>query len=128
MRIVFIGTGDIGLPTLRSLIESPAHHVLACVTQPDKPAGRHLEVMASPVKQLAVANHVPVFQPTKIRDAAAVEQIRYQRPDVVVVMAYGQILPGALLRVPSVACLNLHASLLPQHRGAAPIHAAIEAG
>jgi methionyl-tRNA formyltransferase len=128
MRIVFIGTGDIGLPTLRSLIESPEHHVLACVTQPDKPAGRHLELSASPIKQLATENHVPLFQPAKIRDAAAVEQIRYHRPDVVVVMAYGQILPGELLRVPRVACLNLHASLLPKHRGAAPIHAAIEAG
>jgi methionyl-tRNA formyltransferase len=128
MRIVFIGTGDIGLPTLRSLIEAPEHQVLACVTQPDKPAGRHLELTASPIKQLAMMHHVPVFQPVKLREPAAVEQIRYQRPDVIVVMAYGQILPGVLLRVPAVACLNLHASLLPRHRGAAPIQAAIEAG
>jgi methionyl-tRNA formyltransferase len=128
MRIVFIGTGDIGVPTLRSLIAAPEHHVLACVTQPDKPAGRHQELAASPIKQLAMQHHVPVFQPVKLRDPAAVEQIRYQRPDVIVVMAYGQILPGVLLRVPSVACLNLHASLLPRHRGAAPIQAAIEAG
>jgi methionyl-tRNA formyltransferase len=71
---------------------------------------------------------VPIFQPAKIRDRAAVEQIRFLRPDVIVVMAYGQILPGEMLRLPRVACLNLHASLLPRHRGAAPIHAAIEAG
>jgi methionyl-tRNA formyltransferase len=104
------------------LLEAKEHHVLACVTQPDKPVGRHQEV------QLAVENHVPVFQPAKIRDRAAIEQLRFQRPDVIVVMAYGQILPGDVLRIPTLACLNLHASLLPRHRGAAPIQAAIEAG
>lgn len=128
MRLVFIGTGEIGVPTLRMLLESREHHVLACVTQPDKPAGRHLELLPSPIKVLAMQHHVPIFQPGRIRDAAAIEQLRYQRPDVIVVIAYGQILPGELLRIPSVACLNLHASLLPKHRGAAPIHAAIEAG
>lgn len=128
MRIIFIGTGEIGVPTLRMLFESKEHHVLACVTQPDKAAGRHMDLQPSPIKVLAMRHHVPIFQPQKIRDRAAVEQLRYQRPDVIVVMAYGQILPGELLRVPSVACLNLHASILPQHRGAAPIHAAIAAG
>src|SRR6478736_7861110 len=128
MRIIFMGTGDIGLPTLSSLIESQDHQVLACVTQPDKPCGRHQELTASPVKQLAVRHHVPVFQPAKVRDPQALEQLRFLRPDVIVVMAYGQILPGTLLRIPSIACLNLHASLLPRHRGAAPIQAAIEAG
>jgi methionyl-tRNA formyltransferase len=128
MRIIFIGTGDIGLPTLSSLIESQDHQVLACVTQPDKPVGRHQELTASPIKQLAVLHHVPVFQPAKIRDPQALEQLRFLRPDVIVVMAYGQILPGALLRIPTIACLNLHASLLPRHRGAAPIQAAIESG
>ncbi|HEX8312370.1 MAG TPA: methionyl-tRNA formyltransferase, partial [Chthoniobacteraceae bacterium] len=73
-------------------------------------------------------HHVPIFQPTKIREQSAIEQLRYLRPDVIVVIAYGQILPREILRVPSIACLNLHASLLPRHRGAAPIHAAIEAG
>ena len=128
MRIIFIGTGEIGVPTLRMLFESKEHHVLACVTQPDKPVGRHQELQPSAIKVLAMQHHVPIFQPQKIRERSAVEQLRYQRPDVIVVMAYGQILPGELLRVPAVACLNLHASLLPQHRGAAPIHAAIEAG
>jgi methionyl-tRNA formyltransferase len=128
MRIIFIGTGDIGLPTLNSLIDSTDHQVLACVTQPDKPVGRHQELTASPIKQLAVRHHVPVFQPVKVREQQSLDQIRFLRPDVIVVMAYGQILPGELLRIPSVACLNLHASLLPRHRGAAPIQAAIESG
>lgn len=128
MRIIFIGTGDIGVPTLQSLLESKDHQVLSCVTQPDKPVGRHQEMHASPIKLLAMRHHVPVFQPQKIREATAIEQLRFQRPDVIAVMAYGQILPGDLLRIPRVACLNLHASLLPKHRGAAPIHAAIDAG
>jgi methionyl-tRNA formyltransferase len=128
MRIIFIGSGDIGVPTLNGLLESKDHQVLSCVTQPDKPVGRHQELHASAIKVLAMRNHVPVFQPQKIREATAIEQLRFQRPDVIVVMAYGQILPGALLRIPTVACLNLHASLLPRHRGAAPIHAAIDAG
>jgi methionyl-tRNA formyltransferase len=128
MRIIFVGTGDIGVPTLNSLIESKDHQVLSCVTQPDKPVGRHQEMHASPIKVVAMRHHVPVFQPGRIRDATAIEQLRFQRPDVIVVMAYGQILPGDLLRIPTIACLNLHASLLPKHRGAAPIHAAIDAG
>ncbi len=128
MRILFIGTGDIGLPTLDHLLRAHEHHVLAVVTQPDKPVGRHQEMQASPIKQLALKHHVPIFQPQKIRDRGAVEQLRYLKPDAIVVMAYGQILPGEILRVPSVACLNLHASLLPRHRGAAPIQAAVEAG
>ncbi len=128
MRIVFLGTGEIGVPTLRLLLGSAEHHILACVTQPDKPVGRRQELQPSPVKVAAQARHVPIFQPQKIREQSAVEQLRYLRPDVIVVMAYGQILPGEILRIPTVACLNLHASLLPRHRGASPIHAAIEAG
>lgn len=128
MRVLFIGTGDIGEPTLEYLFESKEHHVLAVVTQPDKPVGRHQDLQASPIKLLAMRQHVPIFQPTKIRDRTAVDQLRYLHPDVIVVMAYGQILPGEILRVPTVACLNLHASLLPRHRGAAPIHAAVEGG
>ena len=128
MRLIFIGTGDIGLPTLQMLLDSSDHHVLAAVTQPDKPVGRRQEVQTSAIKQLALRHHVPIFQPTKIRERSAIEQLRYHRPDVIVVIAYGQILPGEILRIPSIACLNLHASLLPRHRGAAPIHAAVEAG
>jgi methionyl-tRNA formyltransferase len=128
VRLVFIGTGDIGIPALQSLLAAPDHHVLACVTQPDKPAGRHQELHVSAIKQLALRHHVPIFQPLRIRERTAIQQLQFLRPDIIVVVAYGQILPGEILRIPSIACLNLHATLLPRHRGAAPIHAAIEAG
>src|SRR5262245_31968288 len=121
MRIVFMGTGDIGVPTLKALMDSPAHSVVGVITQPDKPVGRHQVLTPSPIKTLAASRFIPTFQPIKIRDAAAIEQIRFLRPDVIVVMAYGQILPREVLSLPFIACLNLHASLLPLYRGAAPI-------
>jgi len=129
MRIVFLGTGDIGVPTLESLLkEGSGHHVAAVVTQPDKPAGRKLELRPPAIKTVALAHGVPVLQPVKIRQPDAVEELRSFAPEVLVVMAYGQILPRTVLDLPPVACLNLHASLLPRHRGAAPIQAAIESG
>jgi methionyl-tRNA formyltransferase len=128
MRIVFLGTGDIGVPTLRWLLAAPEICMPAVVTQPDKPAGRRMELHASAIKTLALEHGLPVLQPRKIREPAALEEVRAFAPDVIVVMAYGQILPKALLEIPKLACLNLHASLLPRHRGAAPIQAAIEAG
>jgi methionyl-tRNA formyltransferase len=128
MRILFIGTGDIGVPALQALLQSEVHQVLGVVTQPDKPAGRKQELLASPVKQLALRHQTPVFQPQRIREKSAIEQIQSLRSEVIVVMAYGQILPREILLVPSLAILNLHASLLPRHRGAAPIQAAIESG
>lgn len=126
MRVVFIGTGDIGLPALGALFEQ--HHVVGVVTQPDKPVGRKQELHAPAVKLVALDKAVPVLQPIKIRDASALEEIRNLNPEVIVVMAYGQILPKALLEMPKFGCVNLHASLLPHHRGAAPIQAAIIAG
>jgi methionyl-tRNA formyltransferase len=128
MRILFIGTGGIGVPALESLFKSPDHQVIGVVTQPDKPAGRKQELQASPVKELALRHGAPVFQPGRIKSPEAVQQIQAAAPELIVVMAYGQILPGDVLSAPKVACLNLHASLLPRHRGAAPIQAAIEAG
>jgi len=128
MRIVYFGSGDIGLPVLESLLNSPAHEVVAVVSQPDKPVGRHQQLTAGPIKQLALQHGVEVFQPARMRDAAAIEVLQGYAPEVIVVMAYGQILPKAVLDAPSIACLNLHASLLPRHRGAAPIQAAIESG
>src|SRR4051812_26317259 len=128
MRLIYMGTGDIGLPVLRSLLDSPEHEIAAVVTQPDKPAGRGNELRASPIKLLAQERGMAVFQPRKIREPGALEPLRALAPEVIVVMAYGQILPRDLLEMPSVACLNLHASLLPRHRGAAPIQAAILAG
>src|SRR5664279_5412871 len=128
MRIVFIGTGDIGLPVLRSLRESDAHKLVGVVTQPDKPAGRAQRIAAPPIKTALAGSGLPILQPDRIKSGEAVEAIRALAPDVIVVMAYGQILPRTVLDIPSVACLNLHASLLPRHRGAAPIQASIVAG
>lgn len=126
MRIVFIGTGDIGLPSFHWLLDH--HEVVALVTQPDKPAGRKLELTPPRIKMDALARGLPVFQPPRLRAPEAVEQVRRFAAEVIVVMAYGQILPKAVLDAAGVACLNLHASLLPRWRGASPIQAAIEAG
>ncbi|MBA3883200.1 MAG: methionyl-tRNA formyltransferase [Chthoniobacterales bacterium] len=128
MRVVFIGTGDIGLPVLRSLLESEAHELTGVVTRPDRPVGRHQCIQPPPVKAAVAGSVVPVLQPERIKHDDAVRQIQALAPDVIVVMAYGQILPRAVLDIPRIACVNLHASLLPRHRGAAPIQAAIAAG
>ena len=127
MRIVFIGTGEIGVPTLHGLQKS-GHELVGVITQPDKPVGREQKITAPPIKAALAASKMPMLQPTKIKDTKAIEQIRALAPDVIVVMAYGQILPGTILDIPKVACLNLHASLLPRWRGPAPIQAAIAAG
>jgi methionyl-tRNA formyltransferase len=128
MRLLFMGTGEIGVPSLNRLFASPECEVVAVVTQPDKPFGRKQELRASAIKQLALERGVPVLQPVKLRAPESVAEIVALRPDVIVVMAYGQILPKAVLDAPRLVCLNLHASLLPRWRGAAPIQAAIEAG
>jgi len=139
MRILFIGTGEIGLPTLRMLHDRRDHELVGVVTQPDKPAGRDQKLTPSPIKkasqQLSVADatskcklELPVLQPTKIKSGESIDAIRALKPDVIVVMAYGQILPREVLEIPTSACLNLHASLLSRWRGAAPIQAAIAAG
>lgn len=128
MRIVFLGTGDIGRPTLRSLIARPGAEVVAVVTQPDRPAGRGNKLRAPEIKVVALEAGIPVLQPPKLRDAAAVAGLAAFAADVFVVMAYGQILSRAVLGLPRLACLNLHASILPRHRGAAPIQAAIAQG
>jgi methionyl-tRNA formyltransferase len=128
MRVVFIGTGEIGIPVLRSLLDSKEHNLAGVVTQPDKPAGRDQKVTPPPIKAALAGKNMSILQPASIKDRDAIEQIRALAPDVIVVMAYGQILPSAVLDIPCVACLNLHASLLPRHRGAAPIQAAIVAG
>jgi len=170
MRIVFIGTGEIGVPTLRALLDSE-HKVVAVVTQPDKPVGREQRIEPPSIKKALLgsarrwraasggppeasaggkhANRAnrwgaasrpaaepstraacapQILQPTKIKDPHTIEEIRRLTPDVIVVVAYGQILPRDVLEIPRVACLNLHASLLPRWRGAAPVQAAIAAG
>ena len=127
MRLVFIGTGEIGMPTLQALLKSARHQLAGVVTQPDKPAGRDQELRAPPIKTAIARSAVPIFQPARIRASEAIEQIRALNPEVIVAMAYGQILPKTVLEIPRIACLNLHASLLPKYRGAAPIQAAIVA-
>ena len=126
MRIVFLGTGDIGLPSLEALLNSPDHEVVAVVTQPDKPVGRKMVLTPPQVKVRALAAGIPVLQPPRIRHI--VEELKAFAADVFVVVAYGQILPRTVLEIPKLACLNIHASLLPRHRGAAPIQAAIRDG
>ena len=128
MRVLFIGTGEIGVPVLRSLLDSKDHELIGVVTQPDKPVGRAQRIEAPPIKAALAGSSLPILQPPRIKTEDAVREIRELAPDVVVVMAYGQILPRAVLEIPRIACLNLHASLLPKHRGAAPIQAAIVAG
>lgn len=127
MRIVFIGTGEIGVPTLRALQKSN-YDLVGVVTQPDKPVGREQKITAPPIKAALIGSKLLILQPAKIIDQKAIDEIRALAPHVVVVMAYGQILPRAVLEIPKIACLNLHASLLPRWRGAAPIQAAIAAG
>ncbi len=128
MRVIFMGTGEIGVPALTWLLSHPEVEVVAAVTQPDKPVGRKQELLGSAIKQLAQRHAAPVLQPLKMRAPEAAAEITALEPDLIVVMAYGQILPRAVLDAPRLACLNLHASLLPRWRGAAPIQAAIEAG
>jgi methionyl-tRNA formyltransferase len=126
MRIVFIGTGEIGLPALDALLNSE-DELVGVVTQPDKPVGREQRIEPTPVKAVIAKTTIPILQPTRIKDQSSIAAIRAFKPDVIVVMAYGQILPPDVLTIPRVACLNLHASLLPHWRGAAPIQAAIAA-
>lgn len=127
MKIVFMGTPDFAVPTLTALYEA-GHEILAAVSQPDKPKGRHGAPQPTPVKAEAERLGIPVLQPEKARDEAFIEEISSLSPDVIVVTAYGQILKKALLDVPRCGCINVHASLLPRWRGAAPIQWAVIEG
>ncbi len=127
MKTVFFGTPDFAVPTLRALLES-RHEVAAVVTQPDKPAGRGRKVLAPPVKTLALEHGLPVLQPGSVRKEEFISEFARLEPDVAVVAAYGKILPQAALSIPKHGCLNVHASLLPAYRGAAPIQWAIVEG
>lgn len=127
-RVVFLGTPEFAVPSLRALAEHPAFEVAGVVTQPDRPAGRGQQIQPSAVKRQAEVLGLPVFQPDSLRDPAAVEHLRGWRPDVMVVAAFGQILRQPVLDVAPFGCVNVHASLLPRWRGAAPIQYAIRAG
>jgi methionyl-tRNA formyltransferase len=123
-----MGSGEIGLPTLRWLANAPMATLVGVVTQPDKPAGRSQILSLPAPKKLAATLGLPILQPAKIRRSEELDRIAELAPDLIVVMAYGQILPKRLLEMPTLACLNLHASILPRHRGAAPIQASLLAG
>lgn len=127
MRVVFVATGDIALPTWDWLVRSP-YEVVALVTQPDKPAGRKMQLTAPTIKLRALEAGIPVMQPESLRKKSAIDAVAALSPDLIVVMAYGQILTERFLAIPPLGCINLHASLLPKYRGAACIQAAIDQG
>lgn len=127
MKIVFAGTPDFAVPALRSLVEA-GHEIVMVLTQPDRPAGRGMQLKASPVKQLAIEYGLPIFQPVSLKPAESQAAIAAVACDVMIVAAYGLIIPTAVLKMPYFGCYNIHASLLPRWRGAAPIHRAILAG
>jgi methionyl-tRNA formyltransferase len=128
LRIVFIGTAELSCASLQTLAEDAKFQVAAVVTQPDRPKGRELKPQPSPVKSLALRLGLPVLQPERARDEKFIAQLRELKPDLMVVVAYGQILPPAILDLPRHGCLNVHTSLLPKYRGAAPIQWAIANG
>jgi methionyl-tRNA formyltransferase len=124
MRIIFMGTAPFACPTLRTLLALP-HQIRAVVTQPDRPRGRGQQAAASAVKALALEHHLTILQPVSLRPAVVVEALAAFQPDVIVVVAYGNLLPPAVLALPPYGCINLHASLLPKYRGAAPVNWAL---
>lgn len=125
MRILFFGTAEFAVPSLQGILGSGAHEVLSVVTQPDKPQGRGQQVIISPIKKLALQHGLPVKQPRRVRSELFLQQAREMAPDALVVAAFGQIISQALLDLPPVAPINVHGSLLPAYRGAAPIQHAI---
>ncbi len=120
MRIVFMGTPAFAVPCLQALVEA-GHEVCGVFTQPDKPKGRGYHLIAPPVKEYAITKNIPVFQPQKMRDGEALAQLEQLQPEIIVVVAYGKLLPPDILQLPPKGCVNVHASLLPKYRGAAPI-------
>ena len=119
MRIVFMGTPDFAVPSLQALLDA-GHEIAAVYTQPDKPVGRRQLLTPPPVKELALRYGLPVYQPTKLRDGTEAARLRELAPDLIAVVAYGRILPKEILEIPRLGCVNVHGSLLPKYRGAAP--------
>ena len=128
MRLLFIGTSPFAVPSLKRLQASPEHDILAVVTQPDRPQGRGGKLSVSPVKAAATALGLPLFQPEKVRAKEFVQTVRDLAPEIIVVAAFGQIIPQRMLDIPPMGCLNVHGSLLPRWRGAAPMQYALMAG
>ena len=124
MRVVFMGTPDIAATCFKRII-ADGFEIVGCYTQPDRPKGRGMKMVYSPVKEVAIANNIPVFQPENFRSDEVVEQLRALKPDICAVVAYGRILPQRVLDIPTCGCINIHASLLPQYRGSAPYQWAV---
>lgn len=124
MRVVFMGTPDIAATCLKKII-ADGFEIVGCYTQPDRPKGRGMKMVYSPVKEVAIANNIPVFQPENFRSDEVVEEFRALKPDICAVVAYGRILPQRVLDIPTCGCVNIHASLLPQYRGSAPYQWAV---
>ena len=120
MKVIFMGTPDFSVGTLEALVEA-GHEVVLAVTQPDIPRGRGKEMQFTPVKECALKYNIPVFQPRRVREAECIEELRKYNADIMVVVAFGQILPKEILEMTPYGCVNVHASLLPKYRGAAPI-------
>ena len=128
MRIVFMGTPDFAVPSLNALVKA-GHDVCGVFSQPDKPVGRHQnKLKATPVKECALSHNIPVFQPVTVKDGTAFEQLKELNPELIVVAAYGRVLPEGILNLPPKGCINVHSSLLPKYRGAAPINWAVVNG
>ena len=127
MKVIFMGTPDLSVGTLEALIDA-GHEVVLVVTQPDKPKGRGGKVLYTPVKEAALSHDIPVYQPVKIREPECIEELRKYKADIMVVIAFGQILPKEILEMTPYGCVNVHASLLPAYRGAAPIQWAVISG
>lgn len=128
MRIVFMGTPDFAVDSLAALVESSDHEIVAVITQPDRPKGRGQKVLMTPVKEYALEKNLVVLQPAKIRTPEFIEELKVLAPELIVVVAFGQFLPKEILELPKYGCINVHASLLPKYRGAAPIHYAVMNG
>ncbi len=125
LQIIFMGTPELSCASLESLLAAPGFRLRAVVTQPDRPRGREMKLRPSPVKELAARRGLPVLQPERARDEAFLAELRRLAPDLIAVTAFGQLLPQTMLDLPRYGCLNVHASLLPKYRGAAPIQWAI---
>jgi len=128
LKIIFAGTPEIASHILEEIIQHPSYNVVQVYTQADKPVGRGLKIQSSPVKQAAIAHHIPVFSPIQLKDPVVLDALKMAEPDVIIVVAYGQLIPPEILALPRLGCINVHTSLLPKYRGAAPIQRAIQAG
>ena len=124
MRVIFMGTPDFSVGTLENLIQA-GHEIVLVVTQPDKPKGRGRAMQCPPVKEAALSHGLEVYQPKRVREPECVERLREKEADIIVVVAFGQILPKEILEMPKYGCVNVHASLLPKYRGASPIQWAV---